>query len=174
MRTRAAIASILASTAVLIGGWELGTAGTTASAPTADSASATAPGTAAPPTASGSANASTPATPSAAATPSESASTSAVPAVSSDGTFTGTSESTRYGNVQVQITVSNGAITDVTALHLTDKDGRSISISNRAAPILRSEILAAQSANVQSVSGATYTSDAYLSSLQSAIDQAGL
>lgn len=91
-----------------------------------------------------------------------------------DGTYTGASASTRFGDVQVQVTVSGGRITDVTALHLTDADGRSVQISNRAAPILRDEVLSAQSANVQMVSGATYTSEAYLTSLQSALDQAGM
>jgi uncharacterized protein with FMN-binding domain len=80
---------------------------------------------------------------------------------------------TRFGNVQVQVTVAGGTITDLTALQLTDSDGRSVQISNRAAPILRQEVLASQSANVANVSGATYTSQAYLSSLQSALDQAG-
>ena len=91
-----------------------------------------------------------------------------------DGTYTGDSVPTRFGNVQVQVTVSGGQITDVTPLHLTDRDGRSVQISNRAAPILREEVLSAQSANVRMVSGATYTSEGYLNSLQSALDQAGL
>ncbi|QWT25239.1 FMN-binding protein [Subtercola sp. PAMC28395] len=82
--------------------------------------------------------------------------------------------STRYGTIQVQITVNSGKITDVTALKLTDDGGRSVQISARAAPVLRSEVLSAQSANVASVSGATYTSDGYLQSVQSALDQAGL
>ncbi|MGX5682160.1 FMN-binding protein [Schumannella luteola] len=90
-----------------------------------------------------------------------------------DGTYTGSSVGTRFGNVQVQVTISGGAITDVTAVHLTDHDGKSVQISNRAAPILAQEVLSAQSANVQMVSGATYTSRAYLESLQSALDQAG-
>lgn len=162
MRTRATIASILASTAVLIGGWELGNAGTTA--PTTTSAS---PGAAA----SGANPA--PAPGAATTTPSPTA-PAAAPSSTADGTYTGAVESTRFGDVQVQITVSGGAITDVTALHLTDHDGRSVSISNRAAPILRGEVIAAQSSQVQTVSGATYTTDAYLSSVQSAIDQAGL
>ena len=89
-----------------------------------------------------------------------------------DGTYTGTSEQTRFGNVQVEVVVSGGKITDVTALHLTDAEGRSVQISNYAAPILRQEVLASQSATVSNVSGATYTTDAYLSSLQSALDQA--
>lgn len=90
-----------------------------------------------------------------------------------DGTFVGTLQNTRYGNVQVQVVITAGKITDVVALHLTDDGGRSVQISNRAAPILRSEILTAQSANVANVSGATYTTKAYLLSAQSALDQAG-
>lgn len=90
------------------------------------------------------------------------------------GTFKGTAVQTRFGPVQVQITVASGKITDVTALQLTNTDGKSIQISNRAAPLLRSKVLAAQSADVQTVSGATVTSVAYLTSLQAAIDAANL
>jgi uncharacterized protein with FMN-binding domain len=79
---------------------------------------------------------------------------------------------TRFGTVQVQVTVKAGVITDVTALHLTDNEQRSVQISNRAAPLLRSEVLSAQSANVQTIGGATVTSDAYLTSLQAALDAA--
>lgn len=169
MRARAAVASGLASAAVLIGGWQLGTAGSTDSAAPSASAEPSASASTVP---AGSTPA--PSTPEA-STPAPSAPAASTPTQSStDGSYTGAVESTRYGNVQVQITVAGGVITDVVALRLTDDDGRSVSISNRAAPILRSEVLAAQSADVQSVSGATYTSDAYLSSLQSAIDQAGL
>ena len=89
-----------------------------------------------------------------------------------DGTYTGTNETTRFGDVQVAITVSGGAITDVTTPVLSGNEGRSDQINNQAAPILRSEALAAQSAQIDSVSGATYTSGAYISSLQSALDQA--
>lgn len=92
----------------------------------------------------------------------------------SSGTFTGSSESTRYGSVQVKIVVAGGKITDVVAVHLTDRGGESVQLSNRAAPILRAEVLKAQSAKVASVSGATYTSKAYLLSLQSALDHAGI
>lgn len=90
------------------------------------------------------------------------------------GTFTGDVVQTRFGPVQVQITVSGGTISDVTALQLTDDGGRSVQISNYAAPLLRSEVLQAQSANVQTISGATVTSDAYLTSLQAALDAAHL
>ena len=89
-----------------------------------------------------------------------------------DGTYTGATEQTQFGDVQVKVTVSGGKITDVSALHLTDREFRSVQISNQAAPILRQEVLSAQTANVDFVSGATYTSDGYLSSVQSALDQA--
>lgn len=88
------------------------------------------------------------------------------------GTFTGQSVSTPYGNVQVQVTIASGKISEVTPLQLTDADGRSQMISSQAAPMLRSEVLQAQSANVQSIGGATYTSEGYLTSLQSALDAA--
>lgn len=90
------------------------------------------------------------------------------------GTFTGDAVQTRFGSVQVRVSVSGGKITDVTALQLTDEDRRSVQISSRAAPLLRAEVLKAQSANVQTISGATVTSSAYLTSLQAALDAAHL
>ena len=92
----------------------------------------------------------------------------------SDGNFTGDDVSTRFGSVQVEVTVSGGTVTAVTALQLTDQDRRSVQISNRAEPILQSEALSSQSASISNVSGATYTSRAYMQSLQSALDRAGL
>jgi uncharacterized protein with FMN-binding domain len=88
-----------------------------------------------------------------------------------DGRATGSVVSTRYGDVQVEVTISGGAIVDVTALQLPGRDGRSRSIASQAEPILREEALTAQSANIDVLSGATYTSDAYAQSLQSALDQ---
>ena len=87
-------------------------------------------------------------------------------------TYDGASVGTRFGTVQVQVTIQNGKITEVTPLQLTDAERKSAQISSRAAPVLRSEVLHAQSANVQTVSGATVTSEAYLSSLQAALDAA--
>jgi uncharacterized protein with FMN-binding domain len=81
---------------------------------------------------------------------------------------------TRYGDVQVKIVVSGTRIRDVVALHLTDSSDTSVQISAGAAPTLRSEALAAQSANIDLVSGATYTSEGYKQSLQAAIDAAHL
>lgn len=89
-----------------------------------------------------------------------------------DGSYTGQVANTRYGTVQVAVTISGGKISDVTALKLTDRGGQSVSISSQVAPILRGEVLSAQSANVSNVSGGTYTTDGYLTSLQSALDQA--
>jgi uncharacterized protein with FMN-binding domain len=81
---------------------------------------------------------------------------------------------TRYGPVQVEVTVANGQLTAVAALQLPNEDRRSAGISNRAEPMLRSEALAAQSASIDGVSGATYTSDGYAQSLQAALDAAGM
>jgi uncharacterized protein with FMN-binding domain len=89
-----------------------------------------------------------------------------------DGTYTGTSVQTQFGDVEVQIVVSGGRITDATTPVLTGNEGRSEQINNQAAPILRSELLASQSISIQSVSGATYTSNAYITSLQAAFDRA--
>ena len=89
-----------------------------------------------------------------------------------DGTYTGDTVQTRYGNVEVQVTISGGAITDVTALSLPERDGHSARISSQAEPILREEALTAQSAKIDLLSGATYTSTGYEQSLQAALDQA--
>ena len=80
---------------------------------------------------------------------------------------------TRYGPVQVELVVADGKISDVVALQLPT-GRRSGQISQVAAPILHDEALQAQSAKIDLVSGATYTSDAYTQSLQAAIDQAGI
>ena len=167
MRARATILGALSSIAVLAVGWQLGADGQQSETTTSDTAAGSAPTSTVTPSADAGSSTATPAP-----TPSASESETTTSAVS--GTFTGTSVHTRFGDVQVQITVQDGILSDVTALQLTDQDSRSVSISNRAAPILRQEVLSAQSANVHSVSGATYTSNAYLTSLQSALDQAGL
>jgi uncharacterized protein with FMN-binding domain len=97
---------------------------------------------------------------------------SAAPATGSS-TATGSVVSTRYGDVEVTITVANGKVTGVQAVELPT-GGRSGRISDYAGPILSSEALQAQSAKIDIVSGATYTSQAYAQSLQSALDQAGI
>ncbi len=89
------------------------------------------------------------------------------------GTFAGPAASNPYGDVQVQVTIQNGKITDVRALALPS-GGHSGRISDYVGPILRSQALTAQSARIDGVSGATYTSQAYAQSLQGALDAAGL
>jgi uncharacterized protein with FMN-binding domain len=88
-------------------------------------------------------------------------------------TLTGAAVQSRYGTTQVQVTITNGRVTAVAAVQLPS-GGRSGMISQYVEPILSSEALTAQSANIDIVSGATYTSEAYAQSLQSALDQAAV
>jgi uncharacterized protein with FMN-binding domain len=89
-----------------------------------------------------------------------------------NGTFTGPSVNVNYGNVQVKITVVNGRITDAVAVKAPT--GRNDRWTNMAVPILKAQTLAAQSANIQGASGASYTSYGWHTSLQGALAQAGL
>ncbi len=86
-------------------------------------------------------------------------------------TVTGTAADTRYGPVQVQITVVNGKITAAQAIDYPQNDPRDQQINSYAVPELNSEAVSAGSASIDTVSGATYTSDGYKQSLQSALDQ---
>ncbi len=88
--------------------------------------------------------------------------------------FTGATVSTKYGPVQVKITTSGGTITGAAALKYPTETAKSQMLSAEAIPVLNRETLQAQSANIDTVSGATYTSDGYRKSLQSALDAAGL
>ncbi|MEV4053610.1 FMN-binding protein [Amycolatopsis sp. NPDC049688] len=88
------------------------------------------------------------------------------------GTFTGDAADTRYGPVQVRITVAGGRITEADAIEYPQESGRDVRINSAAVPELNQEALQAQSAQIDTVSGATYTSEGYQQSLQSAIDQA--
>jgi uncharacterized protein with FMN-binding domain len=87
-------------------------------------------------------------------------------------TATGPAIAITHGIVQVVVSFSGDRITNVTALQLPHDNDTSWQVSNRAAAILRSEVISAQCAEVDAVSGATYTSGAYLESLQAAIDSA--
>jgi uncharacterized protein with FMN-binding domain len=89
-------------------------------------------------------------------------------------TVTGTTASTRWGPVQVQITVAGGKVTAVDVVQYPDGNGRDREINSYAIPTLVQETLSAQNANIDMVSGATVTSDGYLTSLQSALDKAGI
>ena len=88
-------------------------------------------------------------------------------------TVTGSEAQTRYGPVQVRVTLKNGRITDVTAVTVPQDNPRDQQISGYAIPQLTREAITAQSAQIDTVSGATYTSDGYRQSLQSALDSAG-
>ncbi len=136
----------------------------TSSAPTPS----TSPGSS---TSSGSATTPAPA-PAKAATPAPSSSSSSAAAAA--GTFTGSAVNTRWGIVQVQITVASGKITASQAVQYPQNNGRDVQINAYAVPALNQEAVAAQSANIDTVSGATVTSDGYLQSLQSALNQAHL
>ncbi|MEV6845475.1 FMN-binding protein [Actinoplanes sp. NPDC051411] len=138
-----------------------GNPGPTATATPSPSASASGDGSA---SGSGSGNGST----------SSSASASADGSSKAAKTYTGSTAGTRWGDVQVTITVTDGKITDVQVPVYPNGNGRDQEINAFALPTLTQETLQAQSADIQTVSGATVTSDGYLQSLQSALDAAGL
>lgn len=164
---RAAALSAIASGVILTAGWGAMVARTTDAARPTTASSTTSDSTAA----------TTAPTPSSGqrARGGADASGSATATVGSftDGAFTGDAVSTRYGTVQVAVTIEGGVIADVEALQLPSGDGRSQQISNRAEPVLRDAAMLAQSASIQNVSGATYTTRGYAQSLQSALDAAG-
>ncbi|GIE53671.1 FMN-binding protein [Amorphoplanes nipponensis] len=89
-------------------------------------------------------------------------------------TYTGSVAATRWGDVQVAITVTDGRITDVAVPVYPSGNGKDQEINAYALPVLRQETLAAQNADIDTVSGATVTSDGYRESLQAALDAAHL
>ena len=107
-------------------------------------------------------------TPASAAKPTSTASASAAK------TVTGDPVQTMYGPVEVRIIVRNGKVTSAAAVEYPDQDPRDAQINSYAIPALNSEAVSAGSARIDTVSGATYTSNGYISSLQSALDKAGL
>ena len=102
--------------------------------------------------------------------PSQSPSTTAP----STRTVAGGTAQTVWGPVQVQLTVSGSSITKVDVLQYPHGNSRDYQINSYALPILVKETVSAQSAQIDMVSGATYTSTGYVQSLQSALDKAGL
>jgi len=89
-------------------------------------------------------------------------------------TVTGRVASTRWGPVQVELVLSGGAISAVDVVQYPSGNPKDAEINDYALPILTQETVDAQSADIDMVSGATVTSEGYVESLQSAIDQAGL
>jgi uncharacterized protein with FMN-binding domain len=111
-----------------------------------------------------------PAAPAPAPAPSKHATTNASAAVTRR--VTGSPIDTQYGIVQVRVTMRGRRIVSIANVALPFDRGRSVEISQIAGPLLRSEALQAQSARIDVVSGATYTSNGYAQSLQSALDRA--
>lgn len=113
-------------------------------------------------------------------TPGSAASSPAAPPATSPTVASGTRSvtgnpiSTRYGPVEVQITVSNGQVAQVTALEYPTATRRDQQINAYAIPALNQEAVAAKSYKIDMISGATYTSVGYIDSLQSALNKAGL
>lgn len=114
----------------------------------------------------------TPSTSSVATSPSGSDSTSTE--ASSNTMVTGDTVQTRWGPVQVEVSVAGSKITGVSVLQYPDSNPQDDQINGYALPVLVDETMSAQSADIDMVSGATYTSVGYQQSLQSALDQAGL
>jgi uncharacterized protein with FMN-binding domain len=110
--------------------------------------------------------------PSSSGPPAKKPSATATPAQPQTRTVTGSSIRTRYGDVEVQVKFAGTRITDVVPVKLPDNNDVDQEIDQQAVPILIQETLTAQSANIQAVSGASYTSDGYIRSLQSALDKA--
>jgi uncharacterized protein with FMN-binding domain len=109
---------------------------------------------------------------SATATQSAAATAAATAAAAKSGTFTGPAVFVKFGNVQVQITVVNGKVTDAIAVQAPK--GKNDRYTKMAVPILKQQTLAAQSANIVGASGASYTSYGWFTSLQGALADAGL
>jgi len=110
----------------------------------------------------------------AAPVPQSSSSPSSSSSTASTKTVTGQTVQTRWGPVQVQLIVAGSKVTAVNVLQAPSGNSRDVQINNSAVPVLKQETLQAQGAGIDSVSGATYTSQGYITSLQSALDQAAL
>ena len=113
------------------------------------------------------------ASPTATPTASSGSGTSSSSSSAASRSATGKAVDTQYGAAQVRVTVSNGKIVKIQALELQGNDPRSVQISSSAEPVLQQEALTKQSAGIDAVSGATFTSAGYAQSLQSALDKLG-
>ncbi|MDX6549445.1 MAG: hypothetical protein QOJ31_129 [Gaiellales bacterium] len=122
----------------------------------------------------GSAKAGSSSTTSPPATTSSGGSSSSAKPTSATKTVTGSIVTNQYSRLQVSLQIKNGRISHVGFTTFTANDSKSVGIDQQAVPILIQETISAQSAQIQGVSGATYTTTAYEQSLQAAIDKAGL
>jgi uncharacterized protein with FMN-binding domain len=157
-------AALVASAGVLAAGWAVGTA----NGQTATTTATTQGGTTTGQTTTGTTKAAT-----TASTTKAASTTAAASGSYKNGTYTGTTATHRFGSVTVTVKISGGKISDVTASVLDDGDRKSQNINSQAVPMMKSRVLAANSASVSTVGGATYTTGAYLTSLQSALSKAG-
>ncbi len=107
-------------------------------------------------------------------TPSAGSSSSTGTDPSRSGSYTGDAVGTRWGTVQVRITVKDGSVISAEAVEYPTGNPKDRQINAYAIPQLNDEVVSAQSASIDAVSGATVTSDGYITSLQSAVDQANL
>jgi uncharacterized protein with FMN-binding domain len=99
--------------------------------------------------------------------------TTAPPASTASRTVTGRDIRYRYGDIQLRVTEQGTRITNITVLANNGVDTRSVFINEQAVPMLQSQAMQAQSPNIDGVSGATFTSEAYAAALQSALQQLG-
>jgi len=180
MRAKSAFAAGVGSAAIVAIGWQAGLGALAQQLPTSTAiasgtttnASGTTGTTATPsPSASASASASASSGTSSSSSSSSSSSTTTTTTYK-DGTYTGSVVATRYGNSQVQVVIKGGKISDVIVLQRQQVDTKSNQISASATATLKTKVLAAQSASVSNISGATYTTQSYLQSLQNALSQA--
>ena len=151
MSTRAKFAAVIASAGVLGAGWAVGTANGATVATTTTTGTTATTGT---------------------TTSGATSKTTSGSSTYKDGTYTGTTVTHRYGSVTVTVTISGGKITNVSAQALDGGDRRSQSIDSQAVPMMKTEVLSANSASVSTIGGATYTTTAYITSLQSALAKA--
>lgn len=173
MSTRSKAAVILASAGVLVAGWQIGTAnGQTVEEAVDQPTTSTTTDTSGTSGDTTSGSSDTSSGTSSDTSSSGSGSSSGTTASGVSGTFTGETVSNQYGDITVTVTLENGVITEVEA-DAGVYDHHSQRYVQTAIPILREEVLAADSADVNLVSGATFTSESYLTSLQSALDKAG-
>ena len=167
MRAGSAFLAGVGSAAIVAIGWQAGVGTLVSSLPQSQAAASSSTSTANSPSTSSST------APSAETTTAPAETTAPATTGVADGTYDGAVVNTRYGPQQVQVVFAGGKISDVVVLQTQTADRKSEQISSRANPILREEVLTAQSSKVANVSGATYTSQSYIQSLQSALDAAG-
>ncbi len=163
------LASTIASL-VLLFGYPSSTTGATSSVQVGPAIPGMQASAASPSTPTGARGTSTPA----ATGTSSQAATKATPTKAAATTYTGDTVSTPYGPVQVQITATGTTVTDVAVLQVPSSNGQDQAINGRAVPELNAQVVDGNAKDVHAVSGASYTSSAYLDSLQSALDQANL